>query len=236
MVTQAILSIQRTKKRPQRTPAANALPQPAVQGQKAPPVPAQKLPKPAPVHDQTEEELQFLLEEANPDVPTQGTNTDIETDGVALDPVRWATALTTAADVARLELFLRNTFATVLNHEKWRFVANDCITTLSALALFSISLPAANRTNPQFIRGCKVQIVRLLVYRKLRSGQHPAYVENFAAAADGDGSPSWIREAEQRAATAVKASIARPSTGRGGGGGGRGRGNNNNNRGQSSSN
>ena len=152
-------SAQKTKKRrPPQTPG-NPL---AAQTPKVP-VPkgttTLKPANPAPVvRDQTEEELQLLLEEANPDnPPTQATNSDIETEGIALDPGRWAAALTTAADVARLELFLRNSFATVLNHEKWRFVANDCINTLSAFALFSISLPLANRTNPQFIRGCKLQ-------------------------------------------------------------------------------
>ena len=86
----------------------------------------------------------------------------------------------------------------------------------------NIGVAGTTRNFPS--EAAKLQIVRLLVYKKLKAGQHPGYVDHFAVAAEGEGAPSWIREAEQRAAIAVKASVARPGTGRGGGRG-RGQGN-----------
>ena len=118
--------------------------------------------------------------------------------------------ITTTCDVTRLEMYLRNAFANVLSHRKWKYVASDCVNTLSAMAYMMLHLPTCKGTH--FTRVCKIQITRLVIYRKLFNGQSTAYVENFAVAADGEGVPTWLREAEQRAACATRAALARPAT------------------------
>ena len=192
------------------------------------PLPAQPLPHPAGTQDVIpieQEELQMLAQEVGEADVTASDRQGgvVESETFALDPARWPEVLVGPQDVARLEMFLRNVFSAVLGHHKWRYVANDCVNTLAALAHLSLALPSTLRLSPHIIRAAKVQITRLLVYRKMQQGQHPAYVDNFAAAADGEGSPSWVREAETRAVAAVKASCARPSSPRGRGGRGRGR-------------
>ena len=95
-----------------------------------------------PVED---EELEMLIHDTTGGAPEETPIKSLEvTEAVALDPEKWAMCITTTSDVTRLEMYLRNAFANVLSHRKWKYVASDCVNTLSAMAymmlLFSRSL------------------------------------------------------------------------------------------------
>ena len=131
------------------------------------------------------------------DAPTEA---DIESEHIALDPQpsnRWQKA-------TRLEMWWRNYFAMPLQHAKWRFVAADCIATLVAMVQFSLSLPQEHRNHPQMLKACRVQLVRLVAYKRLIGGQHTSYVDCWSKAANGQSDPAWMREADKTAAATVK--------------------------------
>ena len=139
------------------------------------PLPAQPLPHPAGTQDVIpieQEELQMLAQEVGEADVTASDRQGgvVESETFALDPARWPEVLVGPQDVARLEMFLRNVSSAVLGHHKWRYVANDCVNTLAALAHLSLALPSTLRLSPHIIRAAKVQITRLLVYRKLHQG------------------------------------------------------------------
>jgi hypothetical protein len=127
--------------------------------------------------------------------------TQVESDAFAFAIEQWEGL--TQSEASRLEVFYRCRFGALLADQRHKYQSQDCIRVLGQSAM-AIATGGALASNAHVQNALRCVLKRLLVMEKMQAGHNTEYINQFAAAIDSVGMPSWVTNAEKQAAASVK--------------------------------
>lgn len=125
----------------------------------------------------------------------------VESDAFAFAIEQWEGL--TPSEASRLEVFYRCRFGPLLADQRHKYQTQDCIRVLGQSAM-AIATGGSVASNAHVQNALRCVLKRLLVMEKMQMGHNTDYINQFAAAIDSVGMPSWVTNAEKQAAATVK--------------------------------
>ena len=145
--------------------------------------------------------LQNLEAESEPGIhPPPGISRRRLDASSALDPQQWPELIQGTAELIQLQMLLTAQFQVPAERKKDASTTKDCIQIATSIAEAMME----GQGCAALVVAAQTAIKRAFLIQHAAEGRSAAYIEYFSEAVDGAAKPSWIRDAEIRAAQLAK--------------------------------